>query len=187
MTNSRDQFIETTCRLLEIQGYHATGLNQIIQESGAPKGSLYYHFPGGKEELAEEAIRRTGSLFAQIIQTNFREGIPLAEAVREFVLGIAGGVKSSNFSAGGPLTTIAMETATTNERLNQACRQAFGQIQAAFSEKLTKAGIHSQQANQYSILITSAIEGGILLSRTNHDTKPLVEVAELLHLFLEAK
>ena len=93
MNSTRDQFIETTCRLLEIQGYHATGLNQIIQESGAPKGSLYYHFPGGKEELAEEAIQRTGRKFAQIIQMNFREEIPPAEAVQDFVLGIAGGVK----------------------------------------------------------------------------------------------
>jgi TetR/AcrR family transcriptional regulator, lmrAB and yxaGH operons repressor len=52
---TRDQIIQTTCTLLESQGYHATGLNQILKESGAPKGSLYYYFPQGKEELAEEA------------------------------------------------------------------------------------------------------------------------------------
>ncbi len=58
VSSTRDQIIEATAGLLETQGYRATGLNQIIEESGAPKGSLYYYFPGGKEEFSTEASAR---------------------------------------------------------------------------------------------------------------------------------
>lgn len=56
MNTTRDQIIETTCELLEAYGYHATGLNQILTKSGTPKGSLYYYFPEGKEELTSETL-----------------------------------------------------------------------------------------------------------------------------------
>ena len=56
MTNTRDQIIQTTSNLIENQGYHATGLNEIVKESGAPKGSIYYYFPDGKEGITAEAV-----------------------------------------------------------------------------------------------------------------------------------
>lgn len=184
MASTRDQFIETTCNLLEMQGYHATGLNQIVKESGAPKGSLYYHFPEGKEELAEEAVHRTSENLTTLIQDHLREDLPIAEAVRDFVLGVAHGVEVTNFQSGGPLTAIAMETATTSERLNQACRAAFAQIQAAFAAKLLAAGIETGRVAALSVFITSAIEGGIILSRTHHSGDPLRTVAEELFHYL---
>jgi TetR/AcrR family transcriptional repressor of lmrAB and yxaGH operons len=187
MSTTKDQFIETTCNLLEKQGYHATGLNQIVKESGAPKGSLYYHFPEGKEELAEEAVYRTQDNLITLIQDHLREDIPIAEAVRDFVFGVAHGVEVTNFQSGGPLTAIAMETATTSERLNRACREAFSQIQAAFAAKLLSAGFETGRVASLSIFITSAIEGGIILSRTHHSGDPLRTVAEELYLMLKEK
>ena len=57
---SREAFVEATGELLRRQGYAATGLNEIVARSGAPRGSLYFHFPGGKQELALAAMERTG-------------------------------------------------------------------------------------------------------------------------------
>ncbi|UUZ80779.1 TetR/AcrR family transcriptional regulator [Paenibacillus sp. P26] len=54
--SARERLIQATSNLIELQGYHATGLNQIIKEGGAPKGSLYYYFPNGKEELVAESV-----------------------------------------------------------------------------------------------------------------------------------
>lgn len=178
MSSTRDQIIETTSALLEAQGYHATGLNQIIAESGSPKGSLYYYFPQGKEELVAEAIVRSG----RITEGNIRAGLAKiadpAEAIASFVRLIAGAVESSNFSAGGPLTTVALETVNSSERLNLTCREAYSWLRGAFAEKLIAGGFAPERAAALATFIVSAIEGGIILSRTNHSGDALRQVAD---------
>lgn len=186
MSSTRDQIIETTSALIEAQGYHATGLNQIIAESGSPKGSLYYYFPQGKEELTAEAIARSG----RIVERNIRAGLANianpAEAIASFVRSIAGAVESSNFSAGGPLTTVALETVNSSERLNLACREAYGLLRDAFAEKLIAGGFTPERAAALATFIVSAIEGGIILSRTNHSGDALRQVADELGDYLRA-
>jgi TetR/AcrR family transcriptional repressor of lmrAB and yxaGH operons len=92
-------------------------------------------------------------------------------------------VEASGYRAGGPLTTVAMvamETATTNARLNRACRQAYERLQGAFGEKLVACGFSAGRARELTTFITSAIEGGIILSRTGHSGVPLRQVAREL-------
>ena len=184
MSTTRDQIIETTCQLIERQGYHATGLNEIVKESGAPKGSLYYYFPEGKEEIAAQAICRSGQAIAGHIRQNLAGG-EAAEAVEQFVRRIADSVEASGFKSGGPLQTVALETAASSERLNLACRAAYTLLQGAFQEKLQESGYPELNAARMASFITSAIEGGILLSRTYHSGDPLRLVAEQLRRAIE--
>lgn len=178
MSGVRQQIIATTCDLMERQGFHATGLNQIVKESGAPKGSLYYYFPEGKDELAEAAIAWAGQTLTEHIRTNLSGSEDAPTALRSFILGIAAAVERSGFRSGGPLTTVAMETAITNERLNRACRDAYALLQTAFAAKLVASGYTQAQAKPLATFITAAVEGGIILSRTYHTGDPLRLVAE---------
>jgi TetR/AcrR family transcriptional repressor of lmrAB and yxaGH operons len=168
---------------MEKQGYHATGLNQILAESGTPKGSLYYYFPGGKEELAASAIEQTGLAVSERIANGLAGNTNTAEAIDTFIQRIANGVEASGFQAGGPLATVAMETATTNERLNLACRKAYDRLQRTFYDKLV-GEFSEPRAAELATFITAAIEGGIILSRTNHDGAPLRRVAAEIRLLL---
>lgn len=192
MSSTREQFIRTTCELLEAQGYHGTGLNQIVTESGAPKGSLYYHFPDGKEELAAKAIAYTGEQVAARIRQNLRraEGTggaeEMAQTVGAFVRRIADNVEASGFRSGGPLMTVAMETATSSERLNGACRQAYRMLQEAFADSFAANGFEGGRAEELATFVTAAIEGGIVLSRTSHSGDPLRRVAGELEWMLQA-
>ena len=102
------------------------------------------------------------------------------EAVQVFVSRIADHIEMSQYSAGGPLTAVAMETATSSPRLNLACREAFDTVQSVFAEKLAGSGCEPQTAAQLALFITAAIEGGTLLSRTAHSGDPLRSVAEML-------
>ncbi|NJN54401.1 MAG: TetR/AcrR family transcriptional regulator [Anaerolineae bacterium] len=184
MNTKRDQIIDTTCQLMEMQGYHATGLNQILAESGAPKGSLYYYFPEGKEELAEEAVTRSSRLIEQTIRGVMAEIDDPVTAVTTFIFILAEQVELSGFRAGGPITAIALESASTNDRLREACHHAYQSWQDAFAEKLRQGSYSEARAQRLAVLIISALEGGIILSRSQHNAQPLRDVAAEIELLL---
>ena len=102
MSTKRDEIITTTCRLLELQGYRATGLNEIIRESGAPKGSLYHYFPEGKDELTVEAIAHSAAAIVGNITRVMDEHADAVTAVTTFIRQLACCVVASGFRPGGP-------------------------------------------------------------------------------------
>lgn len=187
MSSNRDHLIETTSELLEMQGYHATGLNQIIKQSGTPKGSLYHYFPNGKDELTAEALNRTGKIILERIQLSLAEVDDAAEAVRGFILKLAYYVPASGYRAGGPITTVALETAATNAYLSGECKTIYASWQLAFAEKLRANGYPDQRAERVSYLIIASIEGAIILSRTSRSPQPLEAIAEELYLLIQQK
>ncbi len=180
MGNSREQILLTTCDLLENQGFHGTGLSEIVRESGAPKGSIYYYFPEGKEEIVAEAVRFAGRRTAERIRTHLAETEDPAQAVQSFLERIAYHIEASNFRAGGPLTTVASESATTHERINQACQEAYDGLREAFADKFRAAGIPEDCAVSLAWTVNAAVEGGIILSRTFHTGNPLRETGRQL-------
>lgn len=173
MSNSREQILLTTCDLLENQGFHATGMSEIVRESGAPKGSIYYYFPNGKEEIVAEAVRFAGQRTAERIREHLASIDDPAEAVRSFVETIAYHIEASGFRAGGPLTIVASESATTNERINFSCREAYAGLCEAFVEKFAASEIEAGKAASLAWAVLAAVEGAIILSRTYHTGDPL--------------
>ena len=180
MTSTRDQIIQTTSELLENQGYHATGLNEIVRESGAPKGSIYYYFPDGKEGITSEAVKFAGRVVSERINIHLAKYEDPAESIRSFIETIAHFVEKSGYKSGGPLTIVSSETATTSEKLNLVCREAYGMVRMAFQTKLVASGFSEEKAENLSWVIVSAIEGGVILSRTYHTGEPLRKVAREL-------
>jgi TetR/AcrR family transcriptional repressor of lmrAB and yxaGH operons len=176
-STTRETILQTTCDLLENQGYHATGLNEIVRESKTPKGSLYYYFPAGKDEIASEAVLLAGRTVSERIRENLGKVKDPAEAVQSFVETIAYYVEVSGFRSGGPLTIVAAETATTSERLNLTCREAYMMLHGAFKAKLTESGAADESAEHLAWTIIAAIEGATILSRTFHSGDPLRRAA----------
>lgn len=184
MSTTREQIVQTTSALLEKQGFHGTGLNEIVKESGAPKGSLYYYFPAGKEQITAEAVLQSGQATCERIRTGLAGSTSASKAVHDFILLVAENVERSGFASGGPLTAVAMETATQSERINLACREAFQSIETAFRQKLLDSGFTKTKADELATFITASIEGGIILSRTYHTADPLRLVAKQLKILL---
>lgn len=178
MSTAREQILQTTCSLLDKQGYHGTGLNEIVKESGSPKGSLYHYFPEGKEQIVAEAVIQSGNETAGRIRFGLSESVNASKAISDFILKIAEQVELSKFAAGSPLTAVAMETATKSERINLACREAYLMLHTAFKDKLLTSQFSNSAADEMATFIVASIEGGIILSRTNHNADALRLVAK---------
>lgn len=186
MSAKREQIIKTTCELMEMQGYHATGLNQILAESGAPKGSLYYYFPEGKVELGLEAITSSSRMIEGRIRAVMAEYDDPVTAVTTFITILAGHIADSGYRAGGPITAIALESASTNEPLREACHQAYQSWQQAFAQKLREGDFGEARSRRLAALIIAALEGAIILSRSQRSPQPLLDIAEEIGLLLKA-
>jgi len=184
--SSRERIIRAASDLLENNGYHGTGLNEIVRKGKAPKGSIYYHFPRGKKQIAAEAILSTGRALAEVTRANFVKKQTAAEAVRAYVDGLSLFIQASGFRSGGQLTLVASETATIDKLLNQSCRKAYALILEAFKDKLSALGFPAAQAEVLAVGITASIDGGIILSRTYHSRKPLRTIARFLDKMVQA-
>ena len=175
-TNARQQILDTMSRLLEAQGYHGTGLNQIIKESGAPRGSLYYYFPDGKEELAAAAIAQKGEgMSAYSAQLLAEVDDPVA-AVDNFLRHLIAYTQGSHYCGGAPLAAVALETSATSERLQQACAAAYADLRRPFYDKLVCGGFTPERAQSLATLIVALLEGGVILSRAQQSSVPLEQV-----------
>ena len=120
----RAPIIDAAIRLFRKRGYPGTGLNDIVRASGAPKGSLYYYFPGGKASIAvaatEEAGRRMAQTMAEIAETTSS-----AEAfVERFATTLGGWMRQSGYRDGCPMTTVLLELAPDDRHIAKAGRQA---------------------------------------------------------------
>ncbi len=177
---SRKAFLDATGVLLRRQGYAATGLSEIVERSGAPRGSLYFHFPGGKEELAVAAMERSGEALRRAIAATMQAPGATGEAVAALIDALAAGLEASGYRDGCPIATVALETAAGSELLRAAAARIFDAWLAELQDALRRDGVEPAAAERRAMLALSAIEGALLLSRARRDTAPLRAVRDEL-------
>jgi TetR/AcrR family transcriptional repressor of lmrAB and yxaGH operons len=183
--DSRRRMIETTARLLWSQGLRATGMDQIVRESKAPRGSIYFHFPDGKEQLAVEALRAAGAVMTANI-TAALDQRDAVTAVRRFVAVYAKEMRASDFHHGCPIATVALEAATTSPAIRDVCAEVFGAWEDLLAARLERDGFARREARTYAVIILSLLEGAMILCRARQTTTPLRDVEEHLAASLAA-
>lgn len=176
--DSRARIVETTARLLRVQGYNATGLNQIIEESEAPKGSLYHYFPQGKEELATEAMQLAGDQLLHRMDQLFqlRPDIAMQLLVEEAIKEL----EDSNFRDGCPIATVSLETSSFSPSLRGVCSQTYSKIHQLVRNWLLHIGAPEERVDDLSLLVFAAYQGAIMLSKVHHSSEPLKRVVPQL-------
>jgi TetR/AcrR family transcriptional regulator, lmrAB and yxaGH operons repressor len=177
--DTRERMIDTTAGLVHRRGFHGTSLNEILTESGAPRGSLYYHFPGGKEELVLEATREGVARITQFLKVIFTEAPDAAEAVRGFIEAAALELRDSGFVFGCPVAPIVLDSPESSA-LAETCREGLEEWQRVLVEGLESAGIEWGRAETLATVIVCSLEGGLILARAGQDIAPLDAVAQEL-------
>ena len=182
---TKRRMVRGAAELLRQRGYTGTGFREVIEVTGAPRGSIYHHFPGGKAQLAGEAVDYVGALARESIAGPFADGDPI-RALRTFVELWRADFERSGHRAGCPIAAVAVENHDEAPELLDAAARAFDQWCTAFSDCLRAAGVAGARADRLAALVVSAVEGAIVLSRAERDSAPLADVAAELEDVIEA-
>lgn len=184
-STSHERILKTASKLFQIQGYHATGLNQIIIESRSPKGSIYHHFPGGKEQIALEAVHFTSEIVQEKLKTLLTSIADPIEAIQSVVQHLADNFGRPEDIEGVPIGLIALETSAISENLRSACSDAFRSWQDLFKKKLLDNGYSISDSTELSIVIQCMLEGALTISVTHNNNEPLIILKAQIPRFLQ--
>jgi TetR/AcrR family transcriptional repressor of lmrAB and yxaGH operons len=174
-TDARKKAIETAERLFRIQGYAATGLTQIIEESKSPKGSFYFHFPAGKRELAMEVIAayraKTTAGFRALAD---RAADNPERFVRALAKVVADEMSASGWRKGCVAQTLAQELAPMDARIADSLAALFDEWIAIIASAI---GPSDKSARRRAIALVAGLEGARTLARAQRSAAPFEAVA----------
>ena len=180
MTDTRTRILDTGAALMSRQGYAATGVKQIADAARAPFGSIYHHFPGGKEQLGAEAIRTAGAIYLQLVPLVFDPAPDLVSGVRAFFAGAGAHLEQTGWIDACPIATITLETASVSEPMRLASHDVFEAWIAAGLPYFTAAGLGDAVARQLILSLICALEGAFVLARAARSTEALSVAGELV-------
>ena len=178
-TEHRDNLIHTAMRLFRKQGYASTGLQQIVVESGAPKGSLYHYFPEGKEALAVAAVTHAGELMTQMLRDCAARSRTTRGFLTAYCRTMADWMAESEFRSGCPVATTLLELCPDSLAVTAAGNAVLDEWLCVIAEVLERDGHKRRAARKQAQQIIAAMEGALLLARVRRNTRPILNVASL--------
>jgi AcrR family transcriptional regulator len=177
--------IVSTSLLIRERGARATSLDLVLEHSGAPRGSVYHHFPGGRDQLLREATDFAGEYVARRLERVSGEG-PLA-AIEALYDWYCESLLESDFRAGCPVVAVTVEAPQEGPGLLDAARAAFERWRRALASELEAAGIDASRAGELGTLVLAAFEGALILARAYRDLAPLDSVRRELRQRVDAE
>lgn len=175
-SNSRRLMVEGAARLLAQNGLQQTSFSEVLELTGAPRGSIYYHFPDGKDQLIAEAVDLAGAHAMSLIDQMAGSS---ASAVTKQFIGIWRELLTrSNFRAG--CSVLAVTVATDSPDLLEHAATVFRGWRVRLTELLVAGGLRKRDAASFAALLIAATEGAVVVSRAERSIEPFTLVAQQL-------
>jgi AcrR family transcriptional regulator len=186
MSSAKERILDASSELFRRQGLTGTGIKQILDQAQAPFGSLYHHFPGGKDELAAETVKRAGAYYGQLVTEKLLAEPDLVSGVREAFIAAGRDLAATGYADACPVETVALEVASTNERLRLATAEVFDSWLDGLTALMRSEGIEATQAQALAHTILSALEGAFVLARAARRTDALDACADAMARLVES-
>jgi len=177
---TRGRIVAQAARLFREQGVTGTGVLAVLAAAGAPRGSLYHHFPGGKEQLVVEALRFEADRVTADVRALMATRPDEATAVRAFAEALAVSLERSGFRLGCPVSTAALELSSQSEAVREVCAQTYADWQGLIAAHAVTVGYDEPAARARAELVLAALEGAMLLARAARDGDVLRRTASSL-------
>jgi AcrR family transcriptional regulator len=184
--DSKGKTLTAAVKLFRQQGYHGTALQDILAAGGAPRGSLYFHFPKGKEEIGAGALSLASEAVRQAIVQAAEKSDSAESFLVRIVRAMAADLERSDYREGCPIATTALETAAQSEVLGAATRTAFQKWELEIKRGLFRFGLTSGDADLVATMVLSQLEGALLLARTYRSLAPIQRAEEAVRLLAHA-
>ena len=187
--DSRKILVKTMQSALQSKGLHGVGLSEILKTAGLPKGSLYYHFPGGKEELALAAIANAEQEMARFLEQVFARFDDPLDALAAWIDSALQRIAASRFKLGCPLAAAALDCSADDTDLLLALHGAFTNLRDQLAGHISRAGFPTDAATDLAVLVLTSYEGGLMMARAAGSTDPIARAfrALLSHVRLQQK
>jgi AcrR family transcriptional regulator len=183
---ARDRIVAGAAEMIGRRGLNATSIRDTAKHAGAPLGSTYHYFPDGKQQLAAEAVRRTGAATARRLRRRLRAG-PVA-GLHAFLSGWRKTLLGSDFRSGCPVLAVSIEEPPAGERpaTLTAAAESFDAWEGLLAASLRDHGAEPERAAQLATLIVASVEGAVAMCRAKRAIEPLDRTAEQLRALVAA-
>jgi AcrR family transcriptional regulator len=162
------------------KGYAAVAMKDVVAASGAPIGSLYHHFPGGKTQIAREALLNAGVAYGLLLPTLMDPHDDLGEAIDAVFRQAAEDMASTGFANMCPVASVAAEVADTVEELRDTTAAIFTEWLDGGTDYFRSRGLPGPAARDVAVVLIGALEGAFVLARTLRSTEPLLASGRVL-------
>ena len=181
----RTTLVLATLDLLRRGGLSGAGINQVVDASRAPKGSVYHYFPGGKQQLVIAALREAERTVGESFSNVFGARVRVGEKVRTLFTRAAAGLEANDFAKGCPVAAVTLDLDRESEALRDVCRQVFDRWVDVIAQGLDDVPRGERRA--IAQLIFATLEGGLVLARARGAKAPVLESGSSLATVLDAR
>jgi AcrR family transcriptional regulator len=173
----RERMVRSAMALICEQGVSNTGLRQVVDHAGAPRGSLQHYFPRGKEQLVQEALALAGRAASRSTRSpRGEEPARPSDVLLSMVTAWRAWLRESDYALGCPVVATVADASSSNARMHAAAEQAFAVWQESVEAALRETGVPARRAPGLASVTISALEGAIIMSRSRRSLQPLEAV-----------
>lgn len=180
--STRERMVLSTVLLVREKGARATSIDDVLTHSGAPRGSVYHHFPGGRSQLLREATEYASDFLTGRIESASSS----LELLDRLLTGYLKQLELTDFRAGCPIVAVAVESGGDDD-LHEHAAAAFDRWRDLLAKRLRADGLTPARSRDLALLVIASVEGAIVMARARRDAEPMTSVHRQLRALLRAE